>query len=214
MNLRKTYGKIIMWIMKRKLYFFFLRRVVPFIRFSMSYTKLKGWQYHKLYSILEPGDIIVTIDRKKLTSLLIPGEFSHAAMCVSKDGIWEVSEMTHTDYTKSCFFDICKESDRVVILGLKDATPSEQGGAIAVCKSLQQVKYDMRFLLGIEALYCSELCLVCWGNEKLKADTSDFAGIGQPYVTPTDLYEAEGVYVKADTRLLEDPRKDQGVILG
>lgn len=200
MHMKKIYKKFIIWVMSTKIYFFFLKKVVPFIRFSMYYTKLKGWQYHKLYSVLEPGDIIVTVDKKKLTSILIPGEFSHAAMCVSKDGVWEVSEMTHKDYTKSCFFDVCKESDRVVILGVKNSSLDEKIQAATVCKSFENSKYDSLFSLGIEALYCSELCLVSWGNEKLKADSSDFANIGRPYVGPTDLYEAEGVYVKADTK--------------
>ena len=102
----KIYKRFIIWIMRTNFYFFFLKNIIPFIRFSTYYTKLKGKQYHKLYSQLEVGDIIVTVDKKKLTSLLIPGEFSHAAMCVSKDGLWETSEMTHSDYTKTCFLQV------------------------------------------------------------------------------------------------------------
>lgn len=196
----KICKRLILWIIHTKFYFYLLKHVIPFVRFSTYYTKLNGYQYHQLYNQLEVGDIIVTIDKKKLTSLLIPGEFSHAAMCVSKDGAWEVSEMTHTDYTKSCFFDICKESDRVVILSVKNATDEEKQNAVYKCKSLVDAKYDTLFTLGIEALYCSELCLVSWGNDKLLADLSDFAGIGQPYISPTDLYEAEGLYIKADSK--------------
>lgn len=198
----KIYKRFIIWIMRTNFYFFFLKNIIPFIRFSTYYTKLKGKQYHKLYSQLEVGDIIVTVDKKKLTSLLIPGEFSHAAMCVSKDGLWETSEMTHSDYTKTCFFDICKESDRVVILGVKNASEEEKINAANKCKSFEGAKYDASFSLGIEALYCSELCLVSWGNEKIRADLSDFANIGQPYVSPTDLYEAEGLYIKVDSKNL------------
>ena len=55
------------------------------------------------------------IDKKKLTTLLIPGEFSHAAMCVSLDAEWEVSEMTHSDYTKSCFFDIFSPTTNILL---------------------------------------------------------------------------------------------------
>lgn len=191
-----------MWFMKTTVYYFLLKKVVPFVRFSLWYPKINGRQYHKLYSILEAGDIIVTVDKKKLTALLVPGEFSHAAMCVSKDGSWELSEMTHTNYTKSCFFDLCKTSDRVVVLGVKNATEQEKIDAVKKCKGLEWARYDRFFLLGIETLYCSELCVVSWNNEKIKADLSDFANLGQPYISPTDLYEADGLYVKADSKNL------------
>lgn len=191
-----------MWFMKTSMYYFLLKKVIPFVRFTFWYSDINGQQYNKLYSILEPGDIVVTVDKKKLTSLLVPGEFTHAAMCVSKNGVWELSEMTNADYTKSCFYDICKTNDRVVILGVKDATEEEKVAAIRKCRGLEWAKYDRFFILGIEALYCSELCLVSWNNEKIKADLSDFANLGQPYVSPTDLYEADGLYIKADSKNL------------
>lgn len=200
--MKKIYKKIIVFLMSTKFYQYLLKNIIPYIRFTTYYTSLKGWKYHILYENLEVGDIILTIDKKKLTSLLIPGDFSHAAMCVSKDGSWEVSEMTHDNYTKSCFFDICKESDRVVILGVKDTSLEEKLEAVEKCKSLDNCKYDIFFELGVKALYCSELCLVSWGNDKLKANLEDLANLGKPYISPTGLYKALGVYVKIDSNNL------------
>ncbi len=180
-------------------YHYLLKNIIPYIRFTTYYTSLRGWKYHILYGFVEPGDIILTIDKKKLTSLLIPGEFTHAAMCISKDGEWEVSEMTHTNYTKSCFFDVAKESDRVVILGIKDVTLDDIRTAIKRCKELQDSVYDVEFSLGVKALYCSELCLESWGNDILKANLEDLAGLGRPYISPTGLFKALGVYVKIDS---------------
>jgi hypothetical protein len=197
--MNKIYRKLILFIMGTSLYRYLLKKIIPYIRFSTYYTSLRGWKYHILYNFLEPGDIILTIDKKKLTTLLIPGDFSHAAMCVSKNGIWEVSEMTHKDYTHSCFFDLCKESDRVVIMSVKEATVQEIFEAVDKCKSLENSKYDITFELGVEALYCSELCLISWGNEKIKANLEDLAGIGRPYISPTGLYLAEGLYIKIDS---------------
>lgn len=201
--LKFIYRKLVLWLMSTRIYYYLLKKVVPYIRFTTYYTSLRGWKYHILYNFLEPGDIILTIDKKKLTTFLIPGEFSHAAMCVSKDGEWEVSEMTHKDYTKSCFFDICKESDRVVILGVKDVNLEQVNKAIAKCKSLQDAKYDVEFKLGIEALYCSELCLKSWGNDKIKANLKDLAGLGRLYISPSGLYKAEGLYLKIDSKDLK-----------
>jgi hypothetical protein len=197
--LSKIYKKLVLWVMGTRLYYLLLKNVIPYIRFTTYYTSLRGWKYHMLYGFLEPGDIILTIDKKKLTTLLIPGEFSHAAMCISKNGEWEVSEMTHTDYTKSCFFDICKESDRVLVLGVKNSTYEEIQEAIRKCKSFSNAKYDVEFKLGVEALYCSELCYKSWGNDKLQASLEDLAGLGRPYISPTSLYKAKGVYIKIDS---------------
>ena len=140
----KIYRKCINWIMNTRAYDYTLKHIIPYIRFSTYYTSLRGWKYHKLYKELQPGDVILTIDKKKLTTFLIPGEFSHAAMCISLDGKWEISEMTHTDYTKSTFFDVCKESDRVVILRCKDCTQENINKAIDRCRSFENSVYDNR----------------------------------------------------------------------
>lgn len=197
--MQKIYRRFMLWLMSTSAYSYVLKHIIPYIRFTTYYTSLRGWKYHLLYGFLEPGDIILTIDRKKLTSLLIPGEFTHAAFCVSKDGEWEVSEMTHNDYTKSCFFDICKESDRVVILGVKDVTYADIVEAIKKCKNFQDAEYDYVFGLGVKALYCSELCFESWGNEKLKANLEDLVGLGREYISPTGLFKAKGVYLKIDS---------------
>lgn len=186
-------------IMQTEFYRYMLKHVIPYIRFSTYYTNLRGVKYHKLYNVLQPGDVILTVDKKKLTTLLIPGEFSHAAMCVSLDGSWEVSEMTHSDYTKSCFFDICKESDRVVVMRCKEITDKQLVNAIDKCKSLEHAKYDSEFSLGVAALYCSELVYVSYHDNIIKASLEDFAGLGRPYISPVGLYHAENLKVVADS---------------
>jgi hypothetical protein len=179
-----------------------LKHVIPYIRFTTYYTSLRGVKYHKLYDELLEGDVLLTIDKKKLTTMLIPGEFTHAAMCVSLDGKWEVSEMTHSDYTKSCFFDICKESDRVVIMRPRWYKPSDIENAIEKCKSFDGAKYDVEFDLGIHALYCSELVYQSYEDNFLQADLDDFVGLGRPYISPVGLYHADNLEVVIDSDLL------------
>jgi hypothetical protein len=176
-----------------------LQNIIPYIRFSTYYTKLRGKKYHRLYSKLEPGDVILSLDRKKLTTVLIPGEFSHASMCVELECDWEVSEMTHNDYTKSTFFDICKESDRVVIMRLINSDNVEVINAIERCKSFQDAKYDVRFDLGIESLYCSELIYQSFKDNVLGANIDDLVGLGRPYISPTGLYKARNLILVADS---------------
>ena len=108
--------RLVVWLTNTKLWAWLLIKVVPFIRFTTYYTDFRGHQFIIGYKRLQPGDIILTKDKRKLTTVLIGGEFTHAALCVNLGRPYEIAEMTHHDYTKSFFFDVCKESDRVVIL--------------------------------------------------------------------------------------------------
>ena len=200
--MNKLYRRVVGYIMQTKIYRYLLKHVIPYIRFTTYYTNLRGKKYHALYQQLLPGDVILTIDKKKLTTLLIPGEFSHAAMCVSLDAEWEVSEMTHSDYTKSCFFDICKESDRVVIMRCKKITDEQLSKAIEKCKSLEDATYDVEFSLGIKELYCSELIYVSYENNLIGANLEDFVGLGRDYISPVGLYHAKNLKVVVDSDLL------------
>jgi hypothetical protein len=197
--LNKIWKKILLWLMKTKFYKKLLINVIPYIRFTTYYTTMKGSTFHKMYKILKPGQIILTIDKKKLTTLLIPGEFSHAAFCVSKDMEWEISEMTHTHYTKSTFADVCFQSDRVLILECKDFDEAYINKMIDKCKSLSGAEYDTDFSLGIEALYCSELIYQSDFEKRLQISLEDLAGLGKPYISPTGLLKALNCQIIYDT---------------
>ena len=186
------------WLMKTKFYKHVLLNVIPYIRFTTYYPQMNGKQYSALYKAVEPGDIILTIDRKKLTTVLIPGEFSHAGMVVSKDGVWETAEMTHNHYDKTCVFDMAKSSDRIVVM--RPQLPlSVINKAIEKCKSFEGADYDTSFSLGIEALYCSELIYESYENNSLGIDISDLLGMGKPYISPSGLYTAKNLRVVLDT---------------
>ena len=79
--MKSLYRKLVNWVMHTHLYKYLLKYVIPYIRFTTYYTNLRGKKYHLLYEKLRPGDVILTIDKKKLTTLLITGEFSHSFLC-------------------------------------------------------------------------------------------------------------------------------------
>jgi hypothetical protein len=202
--MRKLRNALILWLMSTRVYAWALEHVIPYIRFTTYYTSLRGSKYHAGYNVLQPADIITTVDRKKLTSLLIPGEMCHAALCVGLRKLgwpYEVVEMTHTNYTKSDFFDICKESDRVVILRCKDWVGSYRDAVIEAALSFEGAHYDSAFDLGIQSLYCSELDYQAdrRAAEKLReaprlqVDLADLAGLGRPYISPDGLLFAKNV---------------------
>lgn len=192
--LKSLRRKLILAIMQTEIYRWLLLHVIPYIRFSCYYTSLRGKKYHAGYKHLRPGDVILTLDRKKLTTFLIPGDFSHAAFCVAKgsDEEYEIAEMTHTNYTKSFFFDLCKEADRVVI-GRGDNefwTSAYIEEMIQQCKSFENAKYDIQFALGVKELACSELIYEADFQRYLQCNLEDVAGIGSPYISPTGIYKA------------------------
>lgn len=209
--LKKIKSRLLLAFMQTRVYSWLLLHVIPYIRFTTYYTSLRGWKYIRGYALLRPGDIILCLDRKKLTALLIPGDFSHAALCVGKaqgdnpqppnplirgqikgeSTEWEVSEMTHTNYTKSCFFDICKESDRVAILRCKDWDPEYVKNVIAACESFDNAVYDIKFDLGVQALYCSELVYQSDFERRLDISLDDIEGLGRQYISPTGLSKAK-----------------------
>ena len=173
--------------------------IVPFIRFTCYYTSFRGWKYQRGYKVLKPGDVILTKDKWKLTSLLIPGEFCHAALCVAKFNEWEISEMTHNNYCKSTFFDICKESTRVMILRCDDWDDGYISRVIAHCKTFVGAKYDVEFTLGVKALYCSELIILSDPDARLKVSYRDALGLGRPYISPMGILNAKNITVVWDS---------------
>lgn len=207
--------KFILWFMSTGVYRFLIRKIIPFIRFSPYYTKFRGHKYHMGYYYLRPGHIIATIDYCKLTGILIPkvtgGISSHAALCIGKrdpkcpdlyystinpspesgEGL-EVVEMTHLDFTYSDFFDLCKESDRVIIFECSDWDELYVRRVIAKALECRDKKYDVLFSHDFSSLYCSELIyyadlLAGYGTPRLKADLSDLMGLGKPYISPDGL---------------------------
>ena len=182
-----------------KFFSYVILHIVPYIRFTTYYTSLRGWKYYRGHKLLQPGDIILTADKKKLTTVLIPGEVAHAALCVDKDAEWEVSEMTHDNYSKSNFFDICKESDRVLILRCKDWDVNYTRQVIEKCKTFENATYDIAFNLGVKALYCSELVYESDFERRLDVSLDDLAGIGQLYISPTGLLQAKNCEIVWDS---------------
>ena len=200
--IRSVMPKFKLWLMGTRLYAWSLKHVIPYIRFSTYYTSMRGVKYHQVYAAIQPGDIILTTDDKKLTTLLIGGEFSHAAVCVSKDKKWEVSEMTHSDYTKSTVADICFEATRVVVLRCKDFDQNYTKDFIGNIKAFEGTSYDVKFELGIEALSCAELVYEGDFRRRLDVSLEDVIGVGQLYISPTGLANAKNCTVVIDTDLI------------
>ena len=188
--------------MNTSTYFWTLKHIVPYIRFSTYYPSLRGAKYQEGYALLKTGHIVLTNDSKKLTALLIPGIFAHAALCVRGSGDashFEIAEMTHTDYTKSYFFDLCKEADHVVIIECVDFDAKYARKVAKKCAEFEDAVYDVKFDFGVKALYCSELVYQADFEHRLDVNLEDLAGLGRDYISPTGLYKAKNIRVVWDS---------------
>ena len=189
--------------MNTRAYSWFILKVVPKVRFSTRLTKIQGWQFLQLYAMMEPSDILLTLDRHnlagKMVGALTQGEVAHAAQCIAKGAAWEVSEMTQNGYTQSALYDICKHADRVILATCSAWDDAYKKAIVAKNLSFLGAQYDTRFTLDVEYLACSELIYHADFEHRLQVDLTDEAGIGQPYISPEGLLQAKNLVIKLDT---------------
>jgi len=193
------YRKAILMLFETRLWSWLLLDIIPYIRFTCYYTSFPGWKYMRGYRHLEAGNFILTIDKWKLTGLLIPG-WDHAGLCINKGHEFEIAEMTHTNFTKSTFFDLCKTSTRVSIWECPgwDWDYIYQV-IIPTCLSFENTPFDVKLEKGIKALACSEMVFESDPERRMGASDEDILGLGIPYVSPTGLSKAKNVRCKWDS---------------
>ena len=208
------YRKLMLWLMKTQVYWFIVMRIIPYVRFTMYYTSFRGWKYHKGYEKLIPGDIVLAVDTKKGTAAIISRVTAsdggkdpsralvHAGQCISKDGHFEIAEMTHHDYTRSCFYDFCKEAERVVIVRCSAYDEKYINDVIiptTLSEEFQVSKYNAAFDWYSKDNYCSLLCYRADVEKRMKVDLEDLIGLGMPYISPEGLHDMENGFIVWDS---------------
>ena len=216
--MNKIYKKLVLWFMRTGFYATIVMKVIPYVRFSVYYTSFRGWKYHRGYALLQPGDIVLAVDTKKGTAAIISTatakeaghdpkrSFCHAGQCISKDGIFEIAEMTHHDYTRSCFYDFCKEAERVAIVRCADYDNEYIRGVIiptTTSAGFEIAKYNTAFDWNDPInMYCSLLCYRADKERRMQLDLGDLIGLGVPYVSP------EGLHQMKNGKLIWDSDKE------
>lgn len=209
--------KLVDWFTNTKLYDWILLDFMPGKRFTWKVPSIKGSNFNGAHWVLEPGDIILSIDYRAFTGAVIKflskGEFSHACMCVNnvRSGHafkYEVGEMLAGGYTRSFFYDIVHESERVVILRA-NWTKEFRKAVIEAYMAFEGTPYDTKMELGTKALYCSESVYQAVLNAQKKlndysqcldVNLEDLAGLGRQYLSPTGIYKAKNATVIHDTQ--------------
>lgn len=213
--------KFLTWLTGTRFWSWLLLKELPFIRFSMYYTKINGFQFWEAWRLLQPGDIILCVDNNKGTTKIEREiseflhknfQFSHAVfyLGISKEpgcGIYnrpETAEMDHMGMVFRHFFDACKESDRVVAIRCNDYDELYINKMIEWVYKNKDASYDVTFTLGVKELYCSELIYqadMAAGNGKprMDFDLSDVHGLGCEYISPDGLLAAKNITVIYDS---------------
>ncbi len=213
-------AKFIYWLTSTSFWHWLLIQELPFIRMPY-YTRFEGDKFVEGYRVLSPGQFLLCIDEKKLTTLLVPGFVTHAAFvtgnCLKMGGIeYEVAEMTHRNFSKSYWFTICKESSRVFICDCLDWDSDFKSKMLGSIRRFYGALYDIKFKFDVTSLYCSELIYQldrvannpgCSDSQlaedtlkgRMQVDISDFAGIGQEYISPDGLLFGKNVRILWDS---------------
>lgn len=204
--------------MRSKTYGWLMRDVIPYWRATTYYSKPENGKYPKWgalaregYKHLKPGHIILTRDKKKLTTAMVgflgkvtaeakQSDFvpTHAAFCLFKDSNYEIAEMTHTDFTKSTWFDVCYESTRVVILECPHFDENYIEAMRELSTQYEQTKYDDLFEFGVESLYCSELVYALDFERRLALDIKPILG-NRDYISPVGIYLCKNLRIVWDS---------------
>ena len=137
---------MIRFLSRFKLYRFFLQTFLPSFSFYSRITSIKRGD---VKASLERGDVILTRSRFNLTSIFIPGLYSHA--CVF-DG-HNVVEMVSSGYRAIDIDDLLTHTDYIQVLRLKEGL----NYFIEQVLSREGASYDIAFRPDNKNLYCTEL---------------------------------------------------------
>lgn len=219
-GLKLIISNLMAFLYTQKWFHNFMMIIVPKLRLSTYYAQPSNKNYtrwgalaRKGYEYLKPGHIVLTLDEKKLSNVIIGkatakyanGEVdfipSHAALCVAKDRKenFEIAEMTHEDFTRSTWEDLCYEATRVVILECTDFDEKYiKEKLIPTCLSFKDKKYDIVFDQGKKDLICSELVYFSDVEKRLDVKLDPILGF-KPYISPVGLYKGKNVKVIWDS---------------
>ena len=189
---------LLIWAMDCSVYNWAMRWIVPRIRFTWRHAQLPDWKIERGYNLLEPGDIILSRSDGQLTTWVVPGEWTHAALCLVKPfgyvelerAFGSIAEMVAAGYTRSDFVDVCRAS-RVGILRCTDwaRDPEYTQQVIDKCKSFDGTGYDRQFGLGDWLLSCAELIWHSDVEKRADVKLSSLLGL-RNYITPQDYMDA------------------------
>lgn len=139
------------------------------LHMPFTHKRVTGRHVFSVLQHLKPGAVFVTRVDGEISNLLIPGDFTHAGMCVAS-GVSEsacslfpsslvpVVEAVGRGVVETDLISFMTSKDRVLLLYPTFATDEEMKKAADFAYSTIGTPYDYYFTPGSKAFYCSELC--------------------------------------------------------
>lgn len=169
----------------------FIQKTLPVVRFTVTPPKMNTDQFKRFMQFIQPGDIVFSVDRSKLATVMIGGFWAHVGV-VDKD--LEIVEAHFPKVRRVHPAEFCFTSDIVGMLRpkseeLKKHIAEKSGNFVGM-------PYDTLFVDGRESLYCSELVWTLDSFNTLGFDTKDEIGLGIGYVSPDDIWNSTNINFK------------------
>lgn len=192
-----------------------LNLITPFLKWSsgkhlpFTHKLITGLDYYQIEYLLQPGDIFLTRIRGELTTLIIPGFFSHAAI-YCPEGAGDVNEFVMEaegpGVVRTDLVSFLLSKDYVVIRRPR-LTEDQRILAAQYATAQRGLPYDYNFkfsMSGQKAFYCSEL--VWWSYAqacalaKVECPFVPVDQLGVATITPDDIYTSNNFNTIYDSR--------------
>lgn len=155
-----------------------------FIIYKPSIHRIKGNNVRNVLRIMRSGDIALRRFDGYLNTLLTPGYWGHAGMCVENENIVHAvgKGVIIEDMLSFC------RADSIVLLGLVDLASGESCKAVNKAYSLIGKEYDFEFDKGDNEYYCTELISECY-EKRFDKDFKEM--FGKSIITPDAIYKSD-----------------------
>lgn len=161
----------------------------PFITFGSTAYGVRGDAQRTVLDTIQSGDLVLRRYNHYITSLAIPGYYSHVGIARTKT---KIIHALHRGVVEEDILTFSR-TDHLLILRPRDQSTRSRavGRAVAVLGRPYDFKFDT---VNKAALYCTEVALYCYSE--LVPDRTEM----KPRVEPDALLELEAFEVIFDSR--------------
>lgn len=143
----------------------------------------------ELEDLLEPGDVLLTRTNGELTTLIVPGFWKHAAVCIGKS---KIIDATFAGVKERWLADLVMRTDYLAVMRVKEVTVHDQINITEFAQDQLGKVYDFEMQANdIDALFCSELVLNAVNYAKGDNYLELRERVGVDTFTPNDCYLAK-----------------------
>lgn len=140
----------------------YINKLPLWLVYKPKHHKVKGYEIRKIIDIIQPGDILLRRVDGYLSTMFIPGYWSHAGLYVDSG---DVIHAIGIGVIKEDILDFCR-CDAITILRIKNSSKEMINNAIkfAIKEEIDKIGYDYQFRDNNGKVYCTELVNLCYND--------------------------------------------------